>query len=181
MAADNQLLGQFDLVGIPPARRGTPQIEVAFDIDANGIVNVSAKDKASGKEQAVRIQASGGLTPAEIQRMVEEAKANEAADQRRRRLVEARNHAEGLIHTTKASLDAAAGRLPADLLQAAGHDLEALQAVLDGDSPDVIQSHTEALAKTSMRLEEALRTAAAGGGGGGPTDGAIDADFQDVA
>ena len=104
MAADNKLLGQFDLVGIPPAPRGMPQIEVTFDIDANGIVNVSAKDKATGKEQQIRIQASGGLTEAEIDKMVKDAEAHAAEDKKRRELVEARNQADGLIHTTERSL-----------------------------------------------------------------------------
>ena len=104
MAADNKLLGQFDLVGIPPAPRGVPQIEVTFDIDANGIVNVSAKDKATGKEQTIRIQASGGLTEADIQRMVKEAEAHAEEDKRRRELVEARNQADAAIYTVEKSL-----------------------------------------------------------------------------
>src|SRR4051812_44016298 len=112
MAADNKLLGQFDLVGIPPAPRGMPQIDVTFDIDANGIVNVSAKDKASGKEQAIRIQASGGLTEADIQRMVREAEANAADDKRRRELVEARNQADAAIYTAEKALKEAEGRAP---------------------------------------------------------------------
>ena len=104
MAADNKLLGQFDLVGIPPAPRGVPQIEVTFDIDANGIVNVSAKDKATGKEQQIRIQASGGLSDADIEKMVKDAEANAAEDKKRRALVEARNQAEALVHSTEKSL-----------------------------------------------------------------------------
>jgi molecular chaperone DnaK len=112
MAADNKLLGQFDLVGIPPAPRGVPQIEVTFDIDANGIVNVSAKDKASGKEQAIRIQASGGLNEADIQRMVKEAEAHAEEDKRRRELVEARNQADAAVYTIEKSLKEAEGRAP---------------------------------------------------------------------
>ena len=104
MAADNKMLGQFDLMGIPPAPRGMPQIEVTFDIDANGIVNVSAKDKATGKEQQIRIQASGGLSDAEIDKMVKEAEANAADDKKRKDLVEAKNQAEGLIHSTNKTL-----------------------------------------------------------------------------
>src|SRR5208282_2677388 len=104
MAADNKLLGQFDLVGIPPAPRGVPQIEVTFDIDANGIVNVTAKDKATNKEQQIRIQASGGLSDADIQKMVKDAEANAAADKKRRELVEARNHADALIYQTEKTL-----------------------------------------------------------------------------
>ena len=113
MAADNKLLGQFDLVGIPPAPRGMPQIEVTFDIDANGIVNVSAKDKGTGKEQQIRIQASGGLSEAEIQRMVKEAEAHAEEDKKRRALVEARNQAESLIHATEKSLAEHGGKLEA--------------------------------------------------------------------
>src|SRR5581483_5745558 len=104
MAADNKLLGQFDLVGIPPAPRGMPQIEVTFDIDANGIVSVQAKDKATGKEQQIRIQASGGLSEADIQRMVKEAEANAEADKKRREQVETRNQADGLIHQVEKNL-----------------------------------------------------------------------------
>src|SRR5690606_21811134 len=104
MAADNKALGQFDLVGIPPAPRGVPQIEVTFDIDANGIVNVSAKDKGTGKEQQIRIQASGGLSDADIDKMVKDAEANAEADKKRRAGVEAKNQAESLIHSTEKSL-----------------------------------------------------------------------------
>ena len=115
MAANNKLLGQFDLVGISPAPGGVPQIEVTFDIDANGIVNVSAKDKATGKQQTIRIQASGGLTEADIQRMVREAEAHAEEDRRRRELVELRNQADAAIHTAEKALKDAEGRLPADV------------------------------------------------------------------
>src|SRR5207237_792790 len=111
MAADNKVLGQFDLMGIPPAPRGMPQIEVTFDIDANGIVNVSAKDKATGKEQQIRIQASGGLSEADIDKMVKDAEAHAAEDKKRRELVEARNQADGLIHTTERSLQEAGDKV----------------------------------------------------------------------
>ena len=104
MAADNKLLGQFDLVGIPPAPRGVPQIEVTFDIDANGIVNVSAKDKGTGKEQSIQIKASGGLSEDEIEKMVKEAEAHAEEDKKRRALVEARNQAESLVHLTEKTL-----------------------------------------------------------------------------
>src|SRR6187200_2289309 len=114
MAADNKLLGQFDLVGIPPAPRGVPQIEVTFDIDANGIVNVTAKDKATAKEQQIRIQASGGLSDADIDKMVKDAEAHAADDKKRRELVEARNHADGLIHTTERSLQEAGDKVAAE-------------------------------------------------------------------
>src|SRR6516165_7391636 len=112
MAADNKLLGQFDLVGIPPAPRGMPQVEVTFDIDANGIVHVSAKDKATGKEQQIRIQASGGLSDADIDRMVKDAEANQAEDKKRKEAVEARNHADGLIHSTEKTLNEAGDKVP---------------------------------------------------------------------
>src|SRR5690348_12110652 len=111
MAGDNKLLGQFDLVGIPPAPRGMPQVEVTFDIDANGIVNVSAKDKATGKEQQIRIQASGGLSETDIEKMVKDAEAHAAEDKKRRELVEAKNQADGLIHTTERSLTEAGDKV----------------------------------------------------------------------
>ncbi len=113
MAADNKLLGQFDLVGIPPAPRGVPQIEVTFDIDANGIVNVSAKDKGTGKEHQIRIQASGGLAEADIKRMVKEAEEHAAEDKKRRELVEARNHADALVHTTEKNIKEYGEKVPA--------------------------------------------------------------------
>jgi molecular chaperone DnaK len=113
MAADNKLLGQFDLVGIPPAPRGVPQIEVTFDIDANGIVNVSAKDKSSGKQQTIRIQASGGLNEAEVQRMIREAEAHAEEDRRRRELVDIRNQADAAIYAAEKALKDAEGPLPA--------------------------------------------------------------------
>ena len=113
MAADNKMLGQFDLVGIPPAPRGVPQIEVTFDIDANGIVNVAAKDKATGKEQSIRIQASGGLTDADIERMVKEAESHAEEDKKRRELVEVRNQAEALIHSTDRMLKDFGDKVPA--------------------------------------------------------------------
>src|SRR6202012_1990274 len=115
MAADNKLLAQFDLVGIPPAPRGVPQIEVTFDIDANGIVNVSAKDKTSGKEQSIRIQASGGLSEADIQKMVREAEAHAEEDKRRQELVEARNQADAAIYSTEKALKEEENKIPADL------------------------------------------------------------------
>src|SRR3546814_13952737 len=114
MAADNKLLGQFDLVGIPSAPRGVPQIEVTFDIDANGIVNLGAKDKATGKEQTIRIQASNGLRDAEIEQMVKDAEINAAKDKARRALVEAKNHAESLTHPTETTMEEAGATVPAD-------------------------------------------------------------------
>src|SRR4030088_2327666 len=169
IAAQNKLLGQFDLVGIPPAPRGLPQIEVAFDIDANGIVNVSAKDKASGKEQTIRIQASGGLTEADIQRMVKEAEAHADEDKRRKELVEARNQADSTIYTIEKSLKEAEGRVPADLKTEIERAVSALKDAMKGEDVQRIKQATERLGQTSMRLAEAVSQPAAGGAdGAGP-------------
>src|SRR5438132_8759889 len=129
MGADNKRLGQFDLVGIPPAPRGMPQIEVTFDIDANGIVNVSARDKATGKEQQIRIQASGGLSEADIDKMVKDAEAHASEDKKRRELVEARNHADGLIHTTERTLQEAGDKIPESEREAVQSAIQALKDV----------------------------------------------------
>jgi molecular chaperone DnaK len=192
MAADNKLLGQFDLVGIPPAPRGMPQVEVTFDIDANGIVQVSAKDKATGKEQQIRIQASGGLSEADIEKMVKDAEAHAADDKKRRELVEARNHADALIHTTERSLGEAGDKVPAGDKQAIESAIQALKDVKERDDADDIKAKTEALAKVAMKLGEAMYKAqqAAGEAGGpsGPQPGAgpgggdkvVDADFEEV-
>jgi len=192
MAADNKMLGQFDLMGIPPAPRGVPQVEVTFDIDANGIVNVQAKDKATGKEQQIRIQASGGLNDSDIDRMVKEAEAHAADDKKRKETVEARNHADSLVHSTEKSLkefgDKADPALKADIER----DVAALKAVMDGDDPEAIKAKTEALMQTSMKLGEAMYKAqeAAGGAAGGEAGGqqagghqdgtVVDADFEEV-
>ncbi|MFJ5487290.1 molecular chaperone DnaK [Hansschlegelia beijingensis] len=187
MAADNKLLGQFDLVGIPPAPRGVPQIEVTFDIDANGIVNVSAKDRATNKEQQIRIQASGGLSDADIEKMVKEAEANAAEDKKRRALVEARNQAEALIHSTEKTLgdlgDKAAGEKPA--IEAA---LAELRTAVAGDDVEAIQAKTNALAQASMKLGEAMYAQGQAGEGGAEAPGStaeakddvVDADFEEV-
>ncbi len=192
MAADNKLLGQFDLVGIPPAPRGVPQIEVTFDIDANGIVSVSAKDKATGKEQQIRIQPSGGLTEAEIQRMVKEAEANAEADRRKRELVEARNQADALIYQTEKTLKENAERLgSAPEKEAVERAIADLRAVKDGDDISAIKAKTDALAQASMKLGELMYRQAqstpagesgAGGTGGSSASGekVVDADFEDV-
>jgi molecular chaperone DnaK len=156
MAADNKLLGQFDLVGIPPSPRGVPQIEVTFDIDANGIVNVSAKDKATGKEQQVRIQASGGLVDADIERMVKEAEDHADEDQRRRQLVEAQNQADSIIHATEKNLSEYGDKV-ADADKSAIEDaIAALKEVTAGEDADAITSKTEALVQASMKLGEAI-------------------------
>jgi molecular chaperone DnaK len=189
MAADNKLLGQFDLVGIPPAPRGVPQIEVTFDIDANGIVNVSATDKATGKEQSIRIQASGGLTEADINRMVKEAEAHAAEDKKRRELVEVKNQAEALVHSTERMLKDYGDKVPAGdkaLVESAVADVK---KALEGDDKDTIKQKVDALAQASMKLGEAMyqasQGAAAGGAGGAQAstsgdDKVVDVDFEEV-
>ncbi|HEU5094374.1 MAG TPA: molecular chaperone DnaK, partial [Reyranella sp.] len=156
MAANNKLLGNFDLAGIPPAPRGVPQIEVTFDIDANGIVNVSAKDKGTGKEQQIRIQASGGLSDADIDRMVKEAEANAEADKRQREAIEAKNQAESLIHSTEKSLKDYGDKVGADEKSAIETALADLKGVLEGDNAEAIKEKTNALAEASMKLGEAM-------------------------
>jgi len=197
MAADNKVLGQFDLVGIPPAPRGMPQIEVAFDIDANGIVNVSAKDKATGKEQQIRIQASGGLSDSEIERMVKEAEQHADEDKQRRALVEARNQAEGLIHATEKNLTEFGDKIEADIRASIEADVAALRAALEADDADAIKAKTEVLTQSAMKLGEAMYKAQAEAGegatasgddgaenAGGSTEGGdetvVDADFEEV-
>jgi molecular chaperone DnaK len=198
MAADNKPLGQFDLVGIPPAPRGVPQVEVTFDIDANGIVNVSAKDKATGKEQQIRIQASGGLSEADIERMVKDAESHAEEDKKRRQAVEARNNAESLIHTTEKSLKEHGDKIAESERKEIEDAVAALRTALEGEDPDAIRSRTEALAQASMKLGEAMYKAAqetaasseaAGGDAGASESGAssgdsedkvVDADFEEV-
>jgi molecular chaperone DnaK len=200
MAADNKILGQFDLVGIPPAPRGMPQIEVTFDIDANGIVNVSAKDKATGKEQQIRIQASGGLSDSDIDRMVKDAESHAAEDKKKRELVEAKNQGEALIHTTERTLKDAGDKVGASEKQAVEAAVAELRSALAGEDPAAIQARTEALGQVAMKLGEAMYKAAqgapggepphgdSGGGQAGPGDGekkpggdkVVDADFEEV-
>ena len=190
MAADNKVLGQFDLVGIPPAPRGIPQIEVTFDIDANGIVHVSAKDKATAKEQSIRIQASGGLSDADIEKMVKDAEAHAADDKQKRELVEARNQGEALVHGIEKSLTENAS-IPA--VAAIKGDVEAaMTAVKDaiaGEDVEAIKSATNALTQVAMKIGEAVYTAkggAAGMDGDGDAsakaegDDVVDADFEEV-
>ena len=196
MAADNKVLGQFDLMGIPPAPRGMPQIEVTFDIDANGIVSVQAKDKATGKEQQIRIQASGGLSSADIEKMVKDAEAHASEDKKRRELVEARNQAEGLIHTTERTLKEAGDKVAANDRQAVESAITALKGVTASEDPDDIKAKTEALAQVAMKIGEAMYKAQGPEGGdagpqGGPQGGphgaapggddkVVDADFEEV-
>src|SRR5262249_35255370 len=195
MAADNKLLGQFDLVGIPAAPRGMPQIEVTFDIDANGIVNVSAKDKATNKEQQIRIQASGGLSDADINRMVKEAELHAADDKKKKALVEARNHGEALVHTTERTLKEHGDKIsPADK-QAVEQAVADLKSVLSGDDVEAIKQKTDALGQASLKLGEAMYKGAgapggdgqaggdggaAPGGNGADESGVVDADFEEV-
>jgi molecular chaperone DnaK len=185
MAADNKLLGQFDLVGIPPASRGLPQIEVTFDIDANGIVNVSAKDKASGKEQTIRIQASGGLTEADIQRMVKEAEAHADDDRRRKELVEARNQADGIIYAVEKSLKEAEGRAAAELKAEIEQAVSALREAIKGEDVSRIRQAADRLNSSAMRLTEAVsRPTAEASGAAGPRPqsdpNVVDAEFEEV-
>jgi molecular chaperone DnaK len=188
MAADNKLLGQFDLVGIPPAPRGVPQIEVSFDIDANGIVNVSAKDKATAKEQQIRIQASGGLSQTDIERMVKEAESHAEEDKKRKAAVEAKNHAEALLHSTEKALaehGSKVGDADRRMIEDAMSDL---REALKGDDADAIAAKTNTLGQASMKLGEAMYKQAqdeGGGGGGGDAGGAkkedvVDAEFTEV-
>ncbi|MDR1333397.1 MAG: molecular chaperone DnaK [Holosporales bacterium] len=156
IAVQNKLLGQFDLVGIPPARRGIPQIEVTFDIDANGIVNVSAKDKATGQEQQIRIQASGGLSDAEIQQMLKDAESNAAEDAKRKELIEVKNHAESLVHTTEKSLVDYGDKVSADEKEKIESDLAALKEAVKGDDKDDIQAKVQALLQSSAKIGEMM-------------------------
>ncbi|WP_019902939.1 molecular chaperone DnaK [Methylobacterium sp. 77] len=188
MAADNKMLGQFDLMGIPPAPRGMPQIEVTFDIDANGIVNVTAKDKATNKEHQIRIQASGGLSDADIDRMVKDAEANAEADKKRREVVEVKNQGESLVHATEKSVKEYGDKVSADDKAAIETAMTALRTALEGDDAEVIKSRTTDLMQASMKLGEAMYAASqTPEGGADGTDGhepkkddVIDADFQEV-
>jgi molecular chaperone DnaK len=185
MANDNKLLGQFDLMGIPPAPRGLPQIEVTFDIDANGIVNVSAKDKASGKEQTIRIQASGGLTEADIQRMVREAEAHAQEDKRRKELVEARNHADATIYGVEKALKETPSA-PPGLKSELEQLIAALREAMKGEDAQRIQEATERLTQTALRLAEAANQAPGAQAGAGASSGSrdepgvVDAEFEEV-
>jgi len=192
MAADNKILGQFDLVGIPGAPRGVPQIEVTFDIDANGIVNVSAKDKATNKEQQIRIQASGGLSDDEIEKMVKDAEEHASDDKARRELVDAKNQAEALIHQTEKTLGEVGDKVGAEEKAAIETAISELREAAAGDDKDAIDAKTQALAQASMKLGEAMYQQSggddAGGGadpgtdstGGSGDEKVVDADFEEV-
>jgi molecular chaperone DnaK len=190
MAADNKMLGQFNLENIPPAPRGMPQIEVAFDIDANGIVSVSAKDKGTGKEQKITIQASGGLSDDEIEKMVKDAEANAENDRKRRELVEARNQAESLIHSTEKSIEEHGEKVDPSTVEAIELAVAALKDDLAGDNVGKIRSGIQNVTEAAMRLGEAIYKASqaegepgaadAGQGRSGDDDDIVDADFEDL-
>ncbi|NUB07282.1 molecular chaperone DnaK [Azospirillum sp. Vi22] len=201
MAADNKLLGQFDLVGIPPAPRGVPQIEVTFDIDANGIVSVTAKDKATGKEQQIRIQASGGLSEADIQRMVKDAEAHAEEDRKRRELVDARNQADAAMYTAEKQLQEHGTRVSETERKPVEDALNALREAVGGDDIDRIRQRIDTLSQALTRFSETIHRAAdtgtrsaaeqaaaanaspsgsSGGGAGGGSEGVVDAEFEEV-
>ena len=191
MASDNKILGQFDLVGIPPAPRGVPQVEVAFDIDANGIVNVSAKDKATNKEQQIRIQASGGLSEADVEKMVKDAEAHAEEDKKRKAAVEAKNHGEALVHSTEKALAEHGSKVGEAERTAIENAMADLKEALKGDNSAAIQAKTNALAQASMKLGEAMYkqaeaqgAAGAPGGDGGAAgekkEDVVDAEFTEV-
>ena len=195
MAADNKLLGNFDLQGIPSAPRGVPQIEVTFDIDANGIVSVQAKDKATGKEQQIRIQASGGLSEADIQRMVKEAEAHAEADKQRREAVASRNQAEGLVHQVEKNLKEHEGKIGAQEKGEAEAAIAAAKSAMEGNDTEALKQATERLSQAAMKIGEAMYKAEAaqaqgggdegpggpqGGPGGKPGEKVVDAEFEEV-
>ena len=196
MAADNKILGQFDLVGIPPSARGIPQIEVTFDIDANGLVNVSAKDKATGKEQQIRIQASGGLSDDDIEGMVKDAESHAEEDKKRKETVEARNQADSLIHGTEKNLQEYGDKVSEDDRKSIEDAVAALKTALEGEDPEDITAKTQALTEASMKLGEAMYKASQEEGGaeaatgetpeageqaeGGDDADVVDAEFEEV-
>jgi molecular chaperone DnaK len=187
MAADNKLLAQFDLVGIPPAPRGVPQIEVTFDIDANGIVNVSAKDKTSGKEQSIRVQASGGLSEADIEKMIKEAEAHADEDKHRKELVEARNQADAAIYSTEKALKEAEGKIPADLKKEVEQSIADAKQTLSAENVRTIRQAMERLMQVASKIGEAVNRAASQGGGqtgssgsGSSGEDVVDAEFEEV-
>ncbi len=189
MASDNKALGNFDLTGIPPAPRGVPQIEVTFDIDANGIVSVQARDKATGKEQQIRIQASGGLSDADIQRMVREAETNAVADKKKREAIEARNQAEGMVHQVEKNLAEHGDKLPAQDKGEAEAALAAAKMAMEGGDAEAIKAATERLSTAAMKIGEAMYKSQ-GEAGAEPETGAasgaahddkvVDAEFEEV-
>jgi molecular chaperone DnaK len=196
MAADNKILGQFDLVGLPPAPRGVPQVEVGFDIDANGIVNVSAKDKGTGKEQQIRIQASGGLNDTDIEKMVKEAEQFAEEDKKRRAAAEAKNNAESLIHSTEKQLAEHGDKVSAEVKGEIEKALAEAKTAVEGGDPDDMQQKTAALTQAAMKLGQAMyeqqqaqaqQTGGEAGGAEGEAAGeqpgqeeVVDAEFSEV-
>ena len=185
MAHDNKMLGQFDLVGIPPAPRGVPQVEVTFDIDANGIVNVSARDKATSKEQSIRIQANGGLSDADIDKMVQEAEANKADDEKRKAVVEAKNQAEAVVHSTEKAMSEHGDKIAGADKEAIETALADVKSALEGDDAEAISAKTQTLIQASMKLGEAMYAAQQGGeqpeaSDSAADDGVVDAEFEEV-
>jgi molecular chaperone DnaK len=197
MASGNKSLGRFDLSDIPPAPRGIPQIEVTFDIDANGILNVSAKDKATGKSQSIVIKASSGLSDDEVERMIKDAEAHAEEDRRLHELVNARNHAEGMIHATQKSVEELGDKVEADEKKRIESAIEELKKVLQGDDKDAIDAKTKALTELSGKLAERVyaqqaesATAGSGSGAGSSESGksggsqakddVVDAEFEEV-
>ena len=190
MAADNKILGNFELVGIPSAPRGTPQIEVTFDIDANGIVNVSAKDKGTGKEQKIQIQASGGLSEEEIQKMVKEAEANKEADKKKRETVDARNQADSLVFSTEKSLKEHGDKVSAEEKKAIEDGIAGLKKSLEGTDIEDLKKKTQSLIQVSMKLGEAIyksqqqpgtdKSKSAKDTKPDEKENVVDADFEDV-
>ena len=187
MASDNKMLGQFDLMGIPPAPRGMPQIEVTFDIDANGIVNVSAKDKATSKEQQIRIQASGGLSESDIDKMVKDAEANAAEDKKRKESVEAKNHADAMVHSTEKALAEHGSKVGETERRAIEDAVSDLKEALKGDDAEAIKTKTNTLTQASMKLGEAMykqqqaEAEGAAAGGADKKDDVVDAEFTEVS
>uniref|UniRef100_UPI00260CD8F1 Hsp70 family protein n=1 Tax=Phenylobacterium sp. TaxID=1871053 RepID=UPI00260CD8F1 len=184
MAADNKLLGQFDLVGIPPAPRGVPQVEVTFDIDANGIVNVQARDKATAKEQSIRIQANGGLSDADIEAMVKDAESHKAEDEKRKAMVEAKNQAEAVVHSTEKALAEHGDKVSAEDKGAIETALADLKSALEGEDAEAISTKTQTLIQASMKLGEAMYAAQQGASGEAQPDASgddvVDAEFEEV-
>jgi len=187
MAADNKMLGQFDLVGIPPAPRGVPQIEVTFDIDANGIVNVSAKDKGTGKEQQIKIQASGGLSDSDIDQMVKDAEQFAEEDKKRRAAAEAKNNAESLIHATESQLNEHGSKIDAELKSEIEAAVAATRTAVEGGNADEMTERTQALSQAAMKMgqkiyeaEQAAGAAAASGEAEAKSDDVVDAEFSEV-
>ncbi|MDC3086596.1 Hsp70 family protein, partial [Pelagibacteraceae bacterium] len=194
MASDNKLLGNFDLVGIPPAPRGVPQVEVTFDIDANGIVNVSAKDKGTGKEQQIKIQASGGLSEEEIEKMVKEAEANAESDKKKRETVDVKNQADTMVHSAEKNLKEFGDKVSDQEKSAIENDVKTLKEAITSDDIEKIKTGLEALTQSSMKLGEAMYKAQqqdgpspeGGPAGGEPNDAkennekVVDAEFEEV-